>query len=659
MVKQTEIPIMIGGSILLIALLLALSSFSIQPGSTASGTALSISNIHFTEASEGWTNQDIWSAQVVLGVGSDILVGGTKIDTPLTQLIDQATGIKAENNLRVSYELVKEQFEYPLASAPLQPQYKKIQGVNFELKPNYNYGTTSLGPNTYLSLSCAQKVILTRTITGDIPTVIPTECQQEYRVICNKYGGKMITATSSINIFGINIAPTTGYMCVKVVDDTSKPTLSFFRPTQINPKVQANVYVYNGLGQEIITLTETETVKKSANTRVSMVGGLDAFQTYVPEYSSFYVLKTSGINLPIEKSIYNNIGGFATSDISDYDTQTSVNSKLSAYNVKLNNIIVNKQTGFLATDEIMKAQYGTSSVIVDRTGKPSKFPVLSIEVESDWLGVERQIAEPSVSVSPSSITLREGGAGSIVDAKVTIDGEGSVILQPPVCSPSGITATPSGAITKSYNFEQEYIIRGNEGQYSCTIKATDTDGDNPSIASFSVNILEKCSKTPINGQVLNYETCILTCPIVCGSGQTKDYVNCVCITPDTTKCSNSCPTGQLQKPWPICTCYEGECEPDLSTKIEGGSWSTVTCSWECPQGTIAILNESNKVVCSSGCITDIQCNNNQMCKNNVCIAKPEKEDNTLLIAGLIIGGLILVSLVGYGVFTVSSGKGRR
>ncbi|MEW6749206.1 MAG: hypothetical protein AB1295_05865 [Candidatus Micrarchaeota archaeon] len=149
----------------------------------------------------------------------------------------------------------------------------------------------------------------------------------------------------------------------------------------------------------------------------------------------------------------------------------------------------------------------------------------------------------AITVEPNEVVLREGGSGATVMVSGTIEGEGAILLQPPTCSPDGVTVSPSGSVSISESpFEAEYVLRGSEGTYSCSVTATDANGGNPSTATFSANVGEECALKPINNQVLDKDACVLTCPLVCDEGDMEDYDNCLCIPKSTsvqTPCSSS------------------------------------------------------------------------------------------------------------------------
>ncbi len=622
--------------IIIISYLMFTGIIQIPNLAVVSGQVLSLSKVSLTTGGTGgWASGEIWKAQVLLGTGGDKI--SNQISSPTNQLTYFET--KSMKPLTVTYELTQEQFTYPLTLASPQPSgYAKVQGDNFDLKSAYDYGFPIISGGThYLSPTCANDLFgilgatqQTKQVQGDIGIKIPNSCLPEYQEICKHSGGTPIISTTSTNFFNLASIPSTGYKCLKIIPDTSKPVINLFRPTNKQAYASANVILSNGIGQEIVSInTDNKQIAYSNDNkvRVAMTYGVNSFLPDAPEYSSFYLLVTPGFTVPITTSVFSNIPTQypqITQGESESDVLTAVNS----YNDKFNNIIINKQTGFTSSEEINKAVYSSSNkqLVLDRTNLPSIFPVLDLEIVADYLGILRPVAIPHITVSPQVVQLTEGGSGATITASITKDGEGAIYVSSPVCNPNGIISTPSTTVSKTdSSWTQVYLLNGAKGTYSCTITAYNADQSKSDSASFSVNIAQICTKKPINNQVLDTDTCTISCPLNCGATESADYINCKCIPP-----SGTTPTPQPT----ACT------NPDVSLQFEGALWNTNTCKWECPSGQSAILGDDNKVKC--GVIQQKQFDLTKFLS-----------DNALYIAGglVILGG-------GYYIFGMKGGRKR-
>jgi len=611
----------------------------------ASGTVLSISPATITSGTG--VSYQVFKTQVALGAGYDTLKG-TVSSSPTT--LTTAIGQKSQNSITVSYSLDKEFFKYPLILLQDQPQFKKTAPVNFDLRPNFDYGYKILTDGThYLSPACAIDLLaMTRTVQGDIAIAVPSSCYSEYYAICRHYAGMPLTTTTATNHWNLFSTPKTGLKCLVIKNDETKPQINYMRPTERQPDIQATITVTksNG-GTETIVLTNTKTIQQSTDVRAAMTGMIDSLAPDAPDPAYFYVTK-SGTNVQaLQPSTYDSIN----KPIPISTDEATLMSYINNYNTKLSQVLTGGQTGFVYTDPVFQIKYyDNSAVSLDRTGYPSKLPLLDLEIKADWIGIYRPMATGTVTLSPSSITLAETGNGATIIASVNKQGEGTLSLNPPICSPYGITPSPSSPVSITQSFQQvTYTIRGGKGTYSCGINLADADGKVVSTATFSADVKGICTAKPINLQTVTYNadgTCQVICDINhidCGANGKLDPTSCSCTGQPPSACPSSCPSGQLQNGYPDCSCHAGTCPPDTSIQIANSTWNTFTCKWECPQGQSAIVVGDNKLSCSPSCTIDLQCGTGMVCEQGACKPKSNLTDYLLYgIAGIATLGFVYI-----------------
>jgi len=535
--------------------------------SLTSGTVLGLSQVSIIDNTNNQINSNkVWRATVALTGGGERLTGSAQ--TPFDKLVDQTTGIRSTSNFKIGYELKKYDVNYPLLQYQTEaqkPQLLQVQGVPLKFTVGQESGTPE-----GTSPQCAISLLgISRSLNG-LPTVnIPQACQSDYVRNCLRAGGQWMISSDPTNIFGIPVGDTIGLQCIRAIPSTN---YQWYEARSPQTTVEADVTATVGTDQRTVTLTSSIPQRVDAGGLFSanmLPAGLASFSSTAPSYDSFKVVKISDNSyISIATTDYNNLIG-AVPPINSFTNRQNYDTALRAYNDRvrlLSQMQYSSVAGFTRTQQ---GTYSNNGYTIDLKDAPAIMPVIIVDVSSDWLGIERLIADGRIQ-DVSSCQLRANGQPADLSVNVRNAGSRGDLRVSTSCS--GITVNPSTYISNNYESgsiltNRFTLTSSGSGTKLCTVSVQASNGSITDSRSINCNVQQECNAQPINLQRVD-SNCNVYCPsdIQCGSNEVVDQTQCRCVARPID--SGSCTQGNRVTP-------------------QNARWDTTSCNFICNSGYVA------------------------------------------------------------------------
>lgn len=525
-----------------------------------SGTILGLSNVAIIDNGNNQINSNqVWRATVVLTNGGERLIG--EVQTPFTKLVEQATGIRSTNNFKIGYELKKYDVYYPLLQYGTEAQKPQLlQAVAVPV-------TLQIG-TPQVSVICAGAMGGISRYHAGLPTInLPLGCESDYDAICRSNGGNPMISNDPVNIWGITLASTTGKQCIKPQASTN---YQWYEARSPQTTVEVDVTATAGVDERTVTLTTAIPQRADSGGVFSaqlLPGGLASFSSSAPSFSSFKVAKLSdNTYVSISTSDYNNLIS-AVPNYRSFNNRQDYDTALRSYNDRVRQLSSIPYSSVAGFERTQQGAYSSNGYTIDLKDNPAIFPTLVIDINADWVGIERLIANGRIS-DVSSCQLRANGQSADLNVNVRNNGSRGDLRVSTSCN--GITVSPSTYISNVYEAgatlsNRFTLTSSSSGTKSCTVTVQTSNASITDSRTISCGVAQECNAQPINLQRVD-SNCNVYCPassITCGSNEVLDETQCRCVARPIN--SGICTQGSRITP-------------------SNAQWDTVSCTFKCTSG---------------------------------------------------------------------------
>lgn len=672
MQKNAIVPlVLVGGGlvILTIILFMFIPSFNLA-GSVVGGglgaSTLSLGQVNLV-TSTGLTTSTVWQGTLSYsGMQSNQLIGTDFTTNPT--LLQTLTGQRARDQINIDSEVNRLSCNYPVSLAQdAGVQHYALNNLPVIVQP----GNSNTDTSCAAALLGQQHNYNAGIRTSDV-------CSASYRNTCTAQGGTYLINNAVQTWNGINFDGTPSYICTQLVADTSRTRYTVYQPTSFNPDVNIRYTVTNTVTNavETINLNPSNPVATSSDrkVRVQLDGGSTAFNTQCPEYSDWYILMPNVYFAPQAIVVSrNSVSNLRTPTPSAGATLTAAQSTLNSYNSGVDALSGPTQN-YLDSGNINYNNFRTlaypltgnslntnGQLMIDRTNYPFLYPRAIVQIATDFAGVYEPLARPQIqSIVPNPVTLAQNGLQQKIDVFVANTGDsGSAITTTLSCSPSGITiqgSTGGRSVSSSVPGDFEFYIAGNQGTYTCTARACDSQLLNCVTQNFPVNVRAQCDAgpRPTDNYGLVYAndgSCSWQCNInSCPTGYTLN--NCACTPPSGGNNSCAAPSNLRScETWNV-----GSCTTSINPgyTIQNG----MCVAGNQTGGNLSCQQQVNAIQCSP---VDFLCPINKTIGSANCGLQSlaSVTSNLVLIIGLVCGSVVLVILIGVGGVLASRKSGGR
>lgn len=670
MQKNIAPVLVVGGiSILLVSILVvfmfipSLNLFGSAVTGGLGSTALSLGQINYITTS-GLSTTNAWQAVLSYsGLQNNQLVGSTFNTEPT--FLQTLLGQRTRDQITVSSYVNRLSCDYSISLAQTAgAQHYKLDNVNVNLIVGNN--NTDVACAGYLSsIFQYQKSYTSGISTGDI-------CATSFIRSCQSSGGTYLINNAAQNWNGISFDGSNRYICSRMSVDTTKPSYIVYQPTSFRPDVNIH-YTITNLGtnaREDIDLNPQSPIVTSNDrkVRVQLDGGTTAFNTQCPEYSGWYILLQNTTFAP-QAYVVSRSSITPTPVIVEGSTLTAGQTSVNNYNSNVDSLITSTNNyldqGNTNYNNFRGFEYqlsgnvlsSGSQVSIDRTNLPFLYPRAIITMATDFASVYEPTARPQIQqVVPNPVTLSQNGLQQRVDVYVSNNGDNNASITTTMsCSPSGVNVQGStGGQTVSNSVPGDFIfyLGGNQGTYSCNVRACSSNLQNCATQSVSVNVRAQCDAGPRPndnyGLVFNNDgSCRWQCNInSCPTGYILN--NCQCIRTSGSACV--APSLRSCETWNPTTCTTSV---NSGYTIQGGQ----CVANQNQTGNLTCQQEVNAIQCGS---LDLFCPVNKTIASFNCGAESlvSLSGNLAIIVGVVCGSIIIISIIG-GAVIVSGGKRKR
>lgn len=474
-----------------------------------------------------------------------------------------------------------------------------------------------------------------------------SSCIQDFKNLCTNAdttSNRWLTSTTGVitlPIIGGTVGGSPGYICAKVVTDTSQ-LYNYYTSSRLSSKVKVNVAITNSISNEIVTVGNynANLGAYSSDNKVYVSMNDASFQSLGGEAcqdkATFHIIKTpSGqvykkdANTPVAISAFTGctLGAdysYCNNEVTNWNTAQRTNTLSGVAEISGGGKVATFSSSDTGTYDDVRWADGT------QYGLNAFYPIIIVEAKGTFLGIQRPEANPTITnIAPSSVTVMSATDTKTVTLTISNSGASGIININTNC-PS-VSVTPATTFTgisvntgATVSPQARISSTASPGTYTCTFTACGASARNCNSRTLSVNVQRECSLVAYGYCNVNRDCTGYVDTLVCPSGSTKI---------GTCDGSNS----------PRC---QAEACLQPSPAKANAYWSRDTCSWwcnagytensarECIAGTcagqITVCHPGYRIavgpdgcnMCEQICTADSQCPTGWTCVSGTCTAPP-------------------------------------